>query len=159
MSTLRIRQAVAADRDWILSHAPRLHEFGPPPLRSLDVMDAAVARSIAETLDKPSVTAVVLVAEDGDTGPLGFVHMITENDFFTAEPHGHVSDLVVDRGAEGRGIGRALLEAGEQWSMGCGHRFVTLNVFQANTRAWSMYERAGYVAEITKFVKELGARF
>lgn len=158
MPALRIRQAVAADRDWILSRAPRLHEFGPPPLRPLDVMNAAVVRYIGDTLDTPTDSATVLVAEEEAGQLLGFVHMITESDFFTAEAHGHVSDLVVDRGGEGRGVGRALLEAGEAWSIARGHRFVTLNVFRDNSRARSIYERAGYVAEITKFVKVLDRR-
>ena len=123
-------------------------------MRPLDVMDAAVARSIAETLDNPTESAIVLVAED-EQRLLGFIHVITETDYFTSEAHGHVSDLVVDRDGEGRGIGRALLAAGEHWSAERGHRLITLNVFQENTRARFLYERAGYVAEITKFVKEL----
>jgi ribosomal protein S18 acetylase RimI-like enzyme len=148
-----MRRAAAADRDWILSQAPRLHEFGPPPWRPRAVMDAAVARSIADTLDHATDDAIVLVAEDERGRLVGFIHMCSESDFFTAERHAHVSDLVVARDGEGRGVGRALLEAGERWARERGYRLVTLNVFRDNERARALYERAGYVAEITKFTK------
>jgi GNAT superfamily N-acetyltransferase len=153
MTAPLIRQAVNADRDWILSQAFRLHEFGPPPWRPRSVMDAAAARSIADTLDHSAPDAIVLVAEDEEARLVGFIHMCSETDFFTAERHGHVSDLVVARDGEGRGVGRALLEAGERWAAERGYRLVTLNVFRDNHRARTLYERVGYVPEITKFIK------
>jgi len=133
----------------------RLHDFGPPSFRPRPVMDAAVAKSIAGALEPGSSGASVFVAEETDGTPLGFVHVHVARDFFTDEEHGHVSDLVTARGEEGRGVGRGLMEAGEEWCRQRGHRLVTLNVFGDNARARALYERIGYTPDTTKMVKVL----
>ena len=159
----RIRPAVPADREWILPLVPRLHEFGPPPWRPVDVMDAAERGTVAAALDGPRDDAALFVAEDAAGGaasrstPLGFVYVVTMADFFTGERHGHVFDIVVARDGEGRGVGRALLDAAERWARGCGYRLLTLHVFVGNGRARALYERAGFEPEQTKMVKVLDA--
>ncbi|MDQ6894770.1 MAG: GNAT family N-acetyltransferase [Acidobacteriota bacterium] len=150
-----IRPAHGEDREWILPLSARLHDFGPPPWRRRPEMDAAVARAIGQVLDSPGKDTVVFVAEDPERIPLGFVHVHTARDFFTQEEHGHVSDIVVASGAEGRGVGRALMAAGEGWSRARGHRLLTLNVFAENTRARELYDRLGFAADTTKLVKVL----
>jgi GNAT superfamily N-acetyltransferase len=155
---LRIRHAAPADRAWLLPLVPRLHEFGPPPWREVRHMNAAVAEGLAAALEAPAEGTALLVAEQAaDAAPLGFVHVVTAADYFTREPHGHVSDLVVARAGEGRGVGRALLAAAERWALARGYRLLTLNVFVGNDRARALYERCGYVPEWTKMVKELRA--
>ena len=62
--SVSIRPARPGDREWILALAPRLHDFGPPPWRSRDVMDRAVTASIDEGLTAPASDQTVLVAED-----------------------------------------------------------------------------------------------
>ena len=150
-----IRAATARDGEWILPLSARLHDFGPPPWRSRAGMDAAVARAIGRALDSPAPDAAVFAAEEAHGRPLGFVHVHTAHDFFTGEEHGHVSDIVVADGAEGRGVGRALMAAGESWSRGRGHRLLSLNVFEANTRARALYERLGFATDTMKLVKVL----
>ena len=118
-------------------------------------MDAAVASGIETALDGDGPDAAVLVAEDDRGNSLGFVHVHTARDFFTGETHGHVSDVVVAFGAEGRGVGRALMSAGEAWSRDRGHRLLTLNVFGGNSRARRLYESLGYSEDTTKLVKIL----
>jgi len=118
-------------------------------------MDRAVAVDIAATLEAPDDTAAVFVVEDAAGRPLGFVHVRTFSDYFTAEPHGHVSDIVVGEDAEGRGAGRALMAAAEGWSRKKGHRLLTLNVFDQNHRARALYDRLGYRPDTTKMVKVL----
>ena len=140
---------------WLLPLSSRLHDFGPPPWRPRDQMDRAVAVDIASTLEAPDGTAAVFVVEDSGGRPLGFVHVRTLSDYFTAEPHGHVSDLVVAGNAEGHGAGRALMAAAEEWSREKGHRLLTLNVFDANHRARALYDRLGYQPDTTKMVKVL----
>ena len=153
---LRIRPARAEDAEWILPMSPRLHDFGPPLFRPRDQMDRAVAADIAAGLGSSDPGIAVLVAEDEASGrPLGFAHIKTFADYFTAEPHGHVSDLVVAGGAEGRGVGSALLAAAEDWSRARGHRLLTLNVFDENHRARRLYDRVGYRPDTLRMVKVL----
>lgn len=151
----RIRRANPDDREWLLPLSARLHDFGPPPWRPREQMDRAVAVDIGSTLESPDPAAAVFVAEGGDGNPEGFVHVRTFPDYFTGEPHGHVSDLVVDPRAEGRGVGRALMAAAEEWSLARGHRLLTLNVFGENHRARALYDRLGYLTDTTRMVKVL----
>jgi GNAT superfamily N-acetyltransferase len=152
---VRIRPAASRDREWILRLAPRLHDFGPPPLRPRDVMDRAVVASIDGALGGAAPGAEVLVAEGPDGTLLGFIHLHGTRDFFTAEEHGHVSDIVVAPEAEGRGVGRALMEAAEDWARGRGYRLLSLHVFEANARARALYERLGYQPDIRRLIKAL----
>jgi GNAT superfamily N-acetyltransferase len=134
----------------------RLHDFGPPPFRPRSQMDQAVAADIEGSLGSPDPSAAVFVAEDAASGrPLGFAHVKTFSDYFTSEPHGHVSDLVVAAGAEGRGVGSALMAAAEDWSRARGHRLLSLNVFDENRRARKLYDRLGYRPDTLRMVKVL----
>jgi GNAT superfamily N-acetyltransferase len=152
---VRVRPASAADRDWILALAPRLHDFGPPPYRERGVMDRAVVTSIGEALGATKPDTAVLVAEDSAGGRLGFVHLHGARDFFTGEAHGHVSDIVVAPEAEGRGVGQALMAAAEDWARALGYRLLSLHVFDGNARARAFYARLGYRPDIVKLIKTL----
>ena len=155
-SGLRIRPATREDAAWLLPMSSRLHDFGPPPFRPREQMDRAVAGDIGASLGSPDPSLAVLVVEDAGSGkPLGFTHIKTFSDYFTAERHGHVSDLVVAEGAEGRGVGSALLAAAEDWSRARGHRLLTLNVFDENHRARRLYDRLGYRPDTLRMVKVL----
>ncbi|MEP6801930.1 MAG: GNAT family N-acetyltransferase [Acidobacteriota bacterium] len=153
--TIRLRAATADDRAWLLPLSARLHDFGPPPWRPREQMDAAVASWIDQSLTAGGADAVVMVAEDEEGRRLGFIHVHAAEDFFTGETHGHVSDVVVVPGAEGAGVGRALMAAGEEWSSARGHRFLTLAVFEKNERARALYERLGFATDTLKMVKVL----
>jgi GNAT superfamily N-acetyltransferase len=56
---------------------------------------------------------------------------------------------------EGKGVGRALLDAIEAWSVASRHRFLTLNVFVANAHAQKFYERAGYAPDTMRYYKKM----
>jgi GNAT superfamily N-acetyltransferase len=66
-----------------------------------------------------------------------------------------VAVLAVAAEAEGQGVGRALLEAAEGWTREQGLSMLTLNVFEGNTRARTVYERLGYAPETLRYVKTL----
>ncbi len=118
-------------------------------------MDEAVARAIGAALESTGSDSAVFVAEDASGLPLGFVHVHIATDFFTGEEHGHVSDVVTALGEEGRGVGRMLMAAAEEWSRARGHRLLTLNVFDANVRPRELYRRLGYAADTIRMVKVL----
>lgn len=152
---IRVRAGTAEDAGWLLPLSARLHDFGPPPWREREPMDAAVARAIGDALAAGRPEAPVFVAEDGEGRPLGFVHMHELTDYFTGETHGHVSDIVVAQNGEGRGVGRALMAAGEEWSRARGHRLLSLNVFGDNVRARALYDRLGFALDTSRLIKVL----
>jgi ribosomal protein S18 acetylase RimI-like enzyme len=59
----------------------------------------------------------------------------------------HVTGLAVDPAFEGRGAGRALVEALIELARERGGRRVTLRVFAPNERARRLYERLGFTVE------------
>ncbi len=150
---MTIRPARADDRPWIRSLIPRLREFGPPGWRPVAAMDESeAAATLAAVEDGPERT--VLVAEIGE-GLAGFVHVETAVDFFTRERHGHISTIVVAPGHERRGVGRALMDAAEEWCRERGYRLLTLHVFEQNGAARRLYERAGFRVDTIKYLKVL----
>jgi ribosomal protein S18 acetylase RimI-like enzyme len=59
----------------------------------------------------------------------------------------YVTGLAVDPGCEGRGVGRALMEALIDQARARGGRRMTLRVFGPNERARRLYERLGFELE------------
>lgn len=155
MATVTIRPATPEDRAWILPLSSRLHDFGPPPFRPRERMDAAVAGWIGQAFESPGEEKIVLVAQDEQSRPVGFLYVHEAEDFFTGETHGHVSDVVVAERAQGGGVGRMLMAAAEEWSRARGHRLLSLNVFERNVRARTLYEKLGFESDTSKMVKVL----
>ena len=62
---------------------------------------------------------------------------------YVAVSGNHVENLYVDPAAQGRGVGRCLLAAVEERLVGP----ITLRCLVVNTRARSLYERCGFVAD------------
>ena len=153
---VKIRRATRGDLDAIGELAPRLHEFGPPPFRPIDRMNEAVIAGLREGIEDPPEGSELFVADEGGR-IAGFMYLVTTSDFYTKEKHGHVSDLVVAREGEGRGVGRALLAAGEEWARERGYRLLSLKVFGDNERARRLYERIGYATDTIKMVKSLAS--
>jgi ribosomal protein S18 acetylase RimI-like enzyme len=151
-----IRPAREDDAEWIIPLGPRMHEFGPPPWRDVRVMDDAVAAQWARELASPTPGSAFLVAEDALGSPVGFVWLKTERDYFIDMPVGHVIDIAVTKAGEGRGIGRALLDAADRWAESNGYPWITLHVFEGNDRARRVYEKHGYVPEWTRMLKRIG---
>ena len=151
---VRVRPAQAADRPFVLGLVPELHAFGPPPWRDPRVMHEVDEGVIGAALDGDFDDAIVLVAEL-DGVPVGFIHLCEEDDYYTG-PCAHVGDVVVTERARGRGVGRALLAAGESWARERGYDLLSLNVFLGNARARALYEELGFNPETVRHVKVLG---
>jgi ribosomal protein S18 acetylase RimI-like enzyme len=152
---IKIRPAAPADRDFVLSIAPRLNEFDVPPWRDRADMNRGDARVLEAVLTDQPAGSAVFIAETEDGTPLGFIHLNVETDYYTHEEFGHISDIVVAPEGEGQGVGRALMAAGEDWARHRGYRLITLNVFTENTRARALYERLGYGEDFVKYIKAL----
>src|SRR5690606_19167268 len=84
---------------------------------------------------------------------LGFVFALATEMHATGALNVHVSDVVVDAEAEGRGVGRMLLKAAEAWARSRGAATMSLHVFEANTRAQVLYARMGFEGESRRLAK------
>jgi ribosomal protein S18 acetylase RimI-like enzyme len=93
------------------------------------------------------------VDENGES--CGFIRVLMQTDYYTSELHAHVGDIVVNAAFEGKGIGKLLLAKADAWAKENKARWITLNVFEGNIRARSVYEKAGYKVEWIKYLKEL----
>jgi GNAT superfamily N-acetyltransferase len=94
----------------------------------------------------------MFIAEHGGN-PVGWAFTHEEHgELFIREPdrrHGFLAELYVVPGARGTGLGRALIEACEDWSRSRGHAVMTIGVLTANARALRAYEGAGYAPYIS----------
>lgn len=152
---VRIRERIAADIPFLWLLTARFAEVGTPSWRDPAQMWNFHQRSAEETVTDIHPDSVVLVAEDAQGTQLGFIHIVRSEDFFTKEPQGYIADLAVSEDAEGKGVGRMLMERGEAWARAQGYRILALDVFAMNTHARSFYQRLGYVEESVKLIKEL----
>ena len=97
----------------------------------------------------------MFIAEDAAGKSIGFIRVVLQTDYYTGEQHAHVNDIVVIAEAEGKGAGKLLLERADEWAKQQQARWITLNVFNENFRARSVYEKAGYKIEWIKYLKIL----
>ena len=154
--TVRRRPAAPADRAAMRALVPRLRAFGDVPFRPADAHDRAEGGALEHALDAPDPAALLVVAEaEGVGGIAGVCYARAGTDYFTGERLGHLDILAVADAAEGRGVGRALIAAAEAWARASGFRLLDLNVFASNARARAVYERAGFVPDTVRYMKEL----
>lgn len=149
-----IRPATRQDRSFVLSLADRLAEFEHPRWRTAEEIADGDRRALAGAFDAPKPDEALFVAEL-DGARAGCLLLWTLEDYFSGQRHGHISVLAVTREAEGKGVGRALIEHAEQWARERGHTRLTLSVFEANARARHLYERTGFEVELRRYVKPL----
>lgn len=66
-----------------------------------------------------------------------------------------VVDLVVLNVARGRGVGKALLQAGEEYAISKGANWLRVSVFTWNNQAISLYEKLGFSHQEITLEKKL----
>lgn len=152
---IRIRPAIADDKDFILSLTPRFVSFDLPKGRRKGETQAAIRADIEHAWDEAPPSDHFFVAADADTTRVGFLHLQVQRDFFSGARACHVSDLAVAPGHDGSGIGRALLAHAETWARAHRCKLLTLSVFPGNTRARSLYERSGFATDLVRMTKSL----
>jgi ribosomal protein S18 acetylase RimI-like enzyme len=141
------------DRELVLRLAERLQE-GVAPWRDATAVGAAVEEWVREAVDSDaSERRAVFVAEEGGE-VVGFVTMSTRR-YFGGDLDAYVGELVVDRRAEGRGVGRMLMTAAEDWARGQGLAHISLDTGAANAHARAFYRALGYEEEDIKLTKPL----
>jgi GNAT superfamily N-acetyltransferase len=161
-----IRPAVASDRSFVLNLASRLVDgFDAPSHRTKAELIEGDRRALeawfdqlqddgrAEAQSAKAEEAMLIAELDGK--PAGVAYLVTLVDYFNERPHAHLSVLAVEKSAEGKGVGSALLEACEQWARGRGSDRLTLSALVTNARARALYERRGFNGEYVRYVLPL----
>lgn len=151
---IMIRCAHASDASRILELVQRMADFDHPHWRSkLEIVSGdlrLVERYFAGELPEGDL----FVAETPDA-TLGFILTEKRKDFFNLDSVLHVSVLAIDRGAEGRGIGRSLMSFAEDHARTSGIGTMSLNVFEQNVAARRLYDKLGYRREIISMTKKI----
>jgi GNAT superfamily N-acetyltransferase len=98
-------------------------------------------------------TALVAARVDGSLAGVATLHVTIV--LHRPRPVGRITSLVVDEGARGKGIGRALVAAAEQVlaEAGCGMVEVTSNARREDAHAF--YRHIGYEQTSARFMKLL----
>jgi ribosomal protein S18 acetylase RimI-like enzyme len=149
-----IRPAGERDCDFITGLVSDLLEFGSPAWEVKDVLAPGFGQALAQAVRVQDLRSTVLIAERPDGTRLGFISLKVVDDV-TGVERGHVADLAVSETARRIGVGRALMDAGEEWARDCGLPVLSLDVWSTNERAQAFYERLGYRAESLHLIKAL----
>lgn len=150
---IRVRPYVPADREFVMSLAPRL-AIGIPPWRDVEQWIETARGWIAGSIEQHGNKTMVFVAEDEHGNQLGFAS-VSHDTHFTGEKQAYIGELATTEAAEGRGVGKALAQACEQWAREQGYRILSLATGAANTHALGFYRHLGYLDEDVKLVRLL----
>ena len=101
----------------------------------------------------------MLIAESSDGQALGWAAACEEDNeiYVHAEEktYGHIAELYVIEEFRGRGIGRALIAACEDWARERGLKVIMIGVLARNPRAHSVYRGEGFADYATLLRKYL----
>lgn len=132
----------------ILSCLPDLYETNFPGFVVDTTFITRKRNQLREAARDPGQT--VLVAEDS-LGLCGFIWLVIEIDY-TGRRRGEVNAIYVTPRARGQGVGRALMEEGEELLRSYGCQSIMLMVTATNQSAHQLYQSLGY--ETTRFQME-----
>ena len=85
---------------------------------------------------------------------LGFAS-VAHHRHYSGDGQTYIGELAVSEAAEGRGAGRALIAACEQWAREQGYSYLALATGAANGRARGFYSHRGFLEEDVTLVKRL----
>lgn len=160
-----IRQAVEADYEELkelFAQGADIHHAGEPGIIGGSSERPVTLRWFSRLLRNPANG--VLVAELPDTQPggwriAGFAHLVyqdtTDMPSLTPRRFVLVVDVEVRPSAQGRGFGRRLMSATEEWAIGRGATQIELSVWEFNSRARALYEELGYRTIYRQLLKDL----
>ena len=119
-----------------------------------DVIQTMQNDYIGAMLADTSVPFTLLIAEYSETS-LGFIHVKAHKDEISEEMCAMVTLLAVSPSGQGKGIGKLLMQAAEQWTKQQGYRLLHLEVFANNDNAQGFYNNLGFKPEMMTMVKAL----
>lgn len=150
---IQVRLYTPADREFLLSLAPRL-TIGIAPWRNREAMETAMRQFIIDSIEQHPTQTTIFIAMNQQRLQLGFAS-ISHAKNFTGEPQAYLGELVVREDAEGHGIGNALIKACEEWSRNQGYPILVLDTGTANEHARRFYQHLGFQEESVRLVKQL----
>jgi ribosomal protein S18 acetylase RimI-like enzyme len=154
-----VRPFEPGDQDAVLALSRRL-TIGVAAWRDQDRVAGAARGWVESALaaaDRPGHAVFVAVArnaEGAEGAVVGFVS-VGESKHFTGQLDGYIGELVTAEAMEGRGVGRALMAAAEDWARQRGLSNLTLETGAANVRARRFYEQLGYLEEEVRLTRRL----
>ena len=148
-----IRPAVPTDRSFVLALADRLVDgFDAPAHRTKPELIEGDRRALEAWFDAPSKPDEAMWIAELEGKPAGVAYLVTLVDYFNERPHAHLSVLAVEKWAEGKGVGSALLDKSVEWARERNSDRLTLSALVTNSRARALYERKGFGGEYIRYV-------
>jgi len=151
--SVNIELASPTDLASMLELFPRLASFEVPNGRNPEQLwggDEEMLRDWAASADE---NRIVQVARDAEGKLTGMTMVSLQPELLSHAPSAHLEVIVVSAAAEGRGIGKALLDAAEACARARGAKSMSLHVFANNARARKVYAGAGYDDELIRCIK------
>ena len=151
--TVRVRPCSEADRRSVLALAHRLEEGVSPWRDRVAVAEAVrgwVEASVAGAEDGERAS---FVAEDGDR-VVGFVS-VERSRHWSGAVEAYIGELMVAEDAEGRGIGRALVDEAIRWGRAQGLDRIALETGAANTPALGFYRGLAFEQDEVRLSRQL----
>ena len=143
MSPVELR---AGSRDDAATVAKLITELGYPT--SAEQMHERLAMFVHDA-NYHAVVAVV------DARVVGFIGLRVDRGYEYDGVQGRIVALVVDESQRGRGIGRALVDAGEAWARERGAHKIMVNTAHHRARTHEFYRSIGYESTGVRFVQAL----
>ena len=140
--TIEVRPAAPDDADGITASLAALGYGTPVSFVRENV--AALARSADDA---------ILVAEDPIEGVVGVVTLHVLPLFHQPGNLARVTALAVRAGHQGKGVGRALMEAAERWAWERGAVRIEITSGDHRREAHAFYKKAGYETDERRFIK------
>lgn len=141
---MEVRRSTPGDADAVRKLACRL-TIGVAPWRNEDAVLSAVRAWVDDALAGHDDQHPVFVAEV--TGRVvGFAAAGTRT-HWAGDTDAYIGELVVAAEHTGRGIGRALMAAVEDWARECGYTRITLETGALNQGGRAFYSQLGYTEE------------
>ncbi len=151
--SIDIKPADPQDCDAMLALFPRLASFDLPNGRNPDHLWAGDAEMLRKWASEGNADCIVYVAREADGTIVGVTMVTLGPELLSHAPSAHLEAIAVSEKAEGKGVGKALLEAAEAGARERGALSMSLHVFATNARARRIYERADFDEELIRCIK------
>ena len=151
--SIRVEPGDPQDCEAMLELFPRLASFELPNGRNPGHLWGGDADMLRDWAKAGNDDCLVYVAKDSNGVIVGVTMVTLGPELLSHAPSAHLEVIVVAENAEGRGVGKALLDAAEAGARERGALSMSLHVFATNVRARRVYERAGFDEELIRCIK------